>query len=156
MQSLGRRLALSATSTPSIRSEHALFNPANRPRLHQPTPKLRDAAWPNVMKAGYYIDAAQQTAKTLRTLIHQIDNQYQSLGLPPNLQLLTNCMQRLLHSIKPGYVDQEQSKTRYLNLLRMHLSSLNSNECLKLKSHLQSTQFKCSISETVIDDEFYL
>ena len=156
MQSLGRRLALSATSTPSVRSEHALFNPANRPRLHQPNPKLRDAAWPNVMKAGYYIDAAQQTAKTLRTLIQQIDNQYQSLGLPPNLQLLTNCMQRLLHSIKPGYVDQEQSKTRYLDLLRMHLSSLNSNECLRLNSHLQSTQFKCSISETVIDDEFYL
>ena len=156
MQSLGRRLALSAIPTPSHRSEHALFNPANRPRLYQPIPTPRHVAWPNVMKAGYYIDAAQQTAKTLRTLIQQIDHQYQSLGLPPNLQLLTNCMQRLLHSIKPGYIDEVQSRSRYLDLLRMHLSSLNNNECLKLKSHLQSTQFKCLISETVIDDEFYL
>jgi hypothetical protein len=156
MQSLGRRLALPAIPTPSHRNEHALFNSANRPSLYQPIPKPRNIAWPYVMKARYYIDAAQQTAKTLRTLIQQIDNQYQSLGLPPNLQLLTNCMQRLLHSIKPGYVDEEQSKARYLDLLRMHLSSLNTNECLKLKSYLQSTQFKCSISENVIDDEFYL
>ncbi len=158
MQSLARRLALSAAPnlSSSHRSERTLFNPVVRPRIDQPTPKPREVAWPNIVKAGYYIDAAQQTAKTLRTLIQQIDHQYQSLGLPPNLQLLTNCMQRLLHSIKPGYVDEEQSKARYLDLLRMHLSSLNNDECLKLKSHLQSTQFKCLINETVIDDEFYL
>ncbi|MFM2009600.1 MAG: hypothetical protein RIR02_1550, partial [Pseudomonadota bacterium] len=43
MQSLGRRLALSAMATPSQRSERTLFNPANRPRIYQPTPKLRNA-----------------------------------------------------------------------------------------------------------------
>jgi len=63
MQSLARRLALSATPNPSHRSERTLFNPANRPRIYQPTPKLRNAVWPNIVKAGYYIDAAQQTQK---------------------------------------------------------------------------------------------
>ncbi len=86
MQSLARRLALSAAPNPSSshRSERTLFNPVVRPRIYQPTLKPREVAWPNIVKAGYYIDAAQQTAKTLRTLIQQIDHQYQSLGLPPN------------------------------------------------------------------------
>ena len=65
-------------------------------------------------------------------------------------------MQRLLHSIKPGYVDEAESRKRYVDLLRMHLSSLNKQECSQLKNHLQSEKFQCTISETVIDDEFYL
>ena len=156
MQSLGRRLALSATPTTPQRSEHALLHPTKRPHLYQPTPKARNTVWPNVIKAGYYIDAAQQTAKTLRTLIQQIDAHYKSLGSYANYQLLTNSMQRLLHSIKPGYVDEAESRKRYVDLLRMHLSSLNKQECSQLKNHLQSEKFQCTISETVIDDEFYL
>ncbi len=156
MQSLGRRLALSTIPTPSLRSEHALRHPTKRPQLYQPSPKPRSLAWPTITKASYYIDAAQQTAKTLRTLIQQIEKQHQSLGFSTNYQLLTNSMQRLLHSIKPGYVDEAESKNRYNDLLRMHLSSLNSDECLRLKTALQSAHFQCSIHEAVIDDEFYL
>lgn len=156
MQAIGRHLAPAASTIKSSRNNPAFLSPVNSPRLQSYTHKPCNAVWPTMQRATYYIDAAQQTGKTLRTLIHHNETSYNSLGTLPNFQLLSDSMQRLLFSIKPGIINETASKEHYLALLRMHLSSLTENECAQLQKNLKSARFACTVMESVIDDVFYL
>ena len=114
------------------------------------------ASWSSTPHANYYYDAARQTVKTMRVLLKNNNAHSKDLGLRPNTQLLTNSFENLLLSLRPGLLDDEQSRAKFTALLRMHLADLTPNELSSLSQALKSSRFMCYVTESVIDDEVYL
>lgn len=145
----------------TVSAERQINNILHPPRKNPPLLKSRPSDpdflnWPRQQKAMYYIDAGQQTTKTIRTLLTQIEQGKSNIGKQADHTLLSSSIKYLLESIKPKLENDSQSQQRYLALLRMHLGGLTSTEIDKLKVSLQSSNFQCYITESVIDDEAYL
>lgn len=154
--------ALARSLTRHVRPVEHQFNkallscPTNSAKLKYRPSNLNAINWQRQQQATYYIDASQQTTKTIRTLLTQIQKNDNCLGRQPDINLLSESLKHLIESLKPGLEDDAKSQHQYFSLLRMHLSGLTSIEIDQLKQSLISSKFQCYVTESVIDDETYL
>ncbi len=125
------------------------------PRLRQRPPTALPSGWCAQARAGYYFDATWHTAQTLRRLM-RANLTGSELGLRPPPELLSQAIQALLYSIRPGMVDDQESQSCFNQLLRAHLSGLEPAEIAQLGELLKDQRFDCAVAETVIDDPMIL
>ena len=111
-------------------------------------------------RASYFYDASRQTGKTFRQLIKSLpvsqNTPCVNLGTCSNSELLVDQTEFFLNSLRPFVNGAVESKTKYLKLLKMHLSELAIAEKETLANYLRQAGYECHITESAIDDEMYL
>jgi hypothetical protein len=111
-------------------------------------------------RASYYYDASWHTGKTFRQLVKSLpvslNTPCADLGSCSNSKLLVQQIDFFLNSLRPFVNGAIESKTKYLLLLGMHLSTLARPERDALANHLREVGYECQIAESAIDDEMYL
>ena len=137
---LNTRSARTSTATPSL------------PVMRTRRPATAAATGLYQPRAHYYFDAGQQTAKTFRVLLSKQNATAEPLGQQAAPRLLAEAMESLLYSIRPGLDDDGESRAYFLSLLEMHLNRLHATEIDQLIASLNSLQFACYITESVVDD----
>lgn len=108
------------------------------------------AGWSR-QQASYYFDAAWHTTQTLRRLLRATQAS-EDLGLRPAPALLTQAVEALLQSIRPGLSDDVASRACFDQLLQAHLSGLSVEELAQLGDTLRAQCFDLTVMESVIDD----
>ena len=132
---------------------------SHQPRMCQRERRQRLLLWGVSQKATYYFDASWHTGKTLRHLTRVAAASDQSLadtGAISAKEFLVTHTDNFLWSLRPGAEDEMQSKSLFMILLELHLSSLEEKELEQFRCQLQAAQYTCHVTESDITDLMYL
>ncbi len=153
---------LSKSNTHHIQSKEKLngSSGSNAPIMKSPSQVRDNSLTPWRQRASYYYDASWHTGKTFRQLVKSLpvslNTPCPDLGSCSNSKLLVQQIDFFLNSLRPFVNGAIESKTKYLLLLDMHLSTLARPERDALANHLREVGYECQIAESAIDDEMYL
>ena len=155
MQAIARLISGDTRAAYHLLPQQFSLSAANLPKLNFRPHSPATQKWLGRQQAHYYFDASQQTSKALRTLIHNHQQNRRSHAVRADDELLVTNMHSLLASLKPGCLDDGESRRHYLQLCRLHLSGLTSGDIEQLQASLKQSKFQCYVTESVIDDDCY-
>ena len=128
---------------------------AKTPVMRHPSIPAKTAHQKNIQKRTYYFDTSWHTRKTFLALMNSDDKPKTECESHVTPASISEHVDTLLLSIRPGLSDDRESKRIFFKLLENHLSSFEADELDQLSQSLTGTGYECFITEPVVEGNAY-
>ena len=140
-----------------------LSKPAGAATAHRPpasqTPIIRQppvqTSTTHSQKRTYYLEASWHTRKSFLALMSSKDKPAVERESKLKEASISEHIDTLLLSLRPGINDDGESKRIFFRLLENHLLSFQASELEQLSESITASGYDCFITEPVLDDAAY-